>query len=718
MELSAGAGWRAAVADESLRREYPDTSFDDRDWEPVTVPGQWQSIPAFADEDGPLLYRSSFEFTAPDDASARHWLTFDGVFYTSDVWLDGAYVGDTEGYFVPHTFEVTDKMRARSEHALGVEVSCTPPGDRTAKRNITGVFQHWDCLDPDDNPGGIWRPVHVETTGPVRIATFRALCPQATPERAVVAMTASLDAAAACSVKLRTQIGGVDHELDHQLAAGANILTWSVSVDDPALWWPHALGDANLTNVTVAVHIDGDADSAPSDHRSVLTGLRQIAARDFIWTVNGERLFLKGVNHGPTTPRLADASAEQVRSDIERARAANLDLVRVHAHIARPELYDAADELGVLLWQDFPLQWGYARGLRKQAARQARAAVDLLGHHPSIAVWCGHNEPLAIDTGVGGPADRGKAVRQFIVGQQLPTWNKTILDASVKRAFEKADNSRPVIAHSGVLPSAASGGTDAHLYFGWYHGNERDLPGALAKLPRLARFVSEFGAQAIPEAADFCEPDQWPNLDWDRLALRHALQPEAFERYVPPSDYKTFDDWRDATQAYQAIVLKHHIETLRRLKYRPAGGFAAFLWADAHPAVTWSVLGHDRQPKAGYDALVAACAPVIVVADRPADAYAPGGAIDLDIHVVSDLRHDLDDVVVDAVVVWPDGHEHRQTWRGACAADSCVKVGNLVVEVPRSSGQASLLLELRGANLDVDNLYRFQVLTDEDGARG
>ena len=61
--------------------------------------------------------------------------------------------------------------------------------------------------------------------------------------------------------------------------------------------------------------------------------------------------------------------------------------------------------------------------------------------------------------------------------------------------------------------------------------------------------------------------------------------------------------------------MQHHIETLRRLKYRPTGGFAQFA-ADAHPAVTWSVLDHDRQPKRATHALVEACRPVIVVADR------------------------------------------------------------------------------------------------------
>ena len=35
-----------------------------------------------------------------------------------------------------------------------------------------------------------------------------------------------------------------------------------------------------------------------------------------------------------------------------------------------------ADELGILLLQDFPLQWGYARSVRGQAIAQAEAAVD------------------------------------------------------------------------------------------------------------------------------------------------------------------------------------------------------------------------------------------------------------------------------------------------------------------------------------------------------
>ena len=145
-----------------------------------------------------------------------------------------------------------------------------------------------------------------------------------------------------------------------------------------------------------------------------------------------------------------------------------------------------------------------------------------------------------------------------------------MLDRSIKRAIEKADGSRPVIAHSGVLPHPPTlDGTDSHLYFGWYHGDERDLPDLARRLPRLVRWVGEFGAQAVPETADFLEPERWPDLDWERLGRTHALQKRRFDEHVPPAEHATFRSWQAATQAYQATLIKHHVETLRRLKYRP-----------------------------------------------------------------------------------------------------------------------------------------------------
>jgi beta-mannosidase len=686
--------WRAQAADEGLRRAFPGDELDDSAWTQLDVPGHWRSTPAFARHDGPLLYRRQFEAESPE-GHRRAWLTLEGLFYLGDVWLDGSYVGATEGYFFPHTFEVTEALRDRREHLLAIEVTCSRPTDRTAKRNITGVFQHSDYLDPEWNPGGIWRPVRIDDTGPVRIVRLRTLCREATDVRAVVNFRAELDAADAATVMLRTTIGMTDHEIEQPLAAGINQVEWTVTVERPDLWWPHALGAQLMCDVAVDI-VDEAGES--SDRRAFRTGLRQVQMKRWVLSVNGERMFIKGSNLGPTRIAIAEASASEIAADVALAKETGLDLLRIHGHVTRPELYDAADDAGLLLWQDMPLQWAYARGIRKQAARQAREAVDLLGHHPSIAIWCGHNEPLAIDRGRGVNAGR------FVASMELPTWNKTVLDHSVSRALEHSDATRPVITHSGMWPSLGSGGTDAHLYFGWYHGDERDLPRFLGAWPRFARFVSEFGAQAVPASDAFMASERWPALNWDRLRDRHSLQKEIFDRVVPPADFATFDEWRAATQRYQATVIKHQVETLRRLKYRPAGGFCQFCFADGHPAVTWSVLDHERVPKAGHLALKEACAPVIVVAERPAAAYAPGDAIALDVHVVSDLRHALDAVRVDATLHWSGGR-HAWSWEGEVPADSCVRVGTMQAVAPDAPGPLVLDLELEHAQVKTSNRY-------------
>ncbi len=705
--LDLSGSWRAALADDELRRAWQDDAFDAGSWEALDVPGHWRSSAAFADADGPLLYRRSFDTDGPAEGR-RAWLTFDGLFYQGDVWLDGAYLGDTEGYFVPHTFEVTDALRRRTEHHLAAEVTCSRPTDLTAKRNLTGVFQHWDCLDPDWNPGGIWRPVRITETGPVRLADLRVLCREATTERAVVVLRATLDSAGARVATLRTTLGGLEHELVQSLADGANEVEWTVTVERPALWWPRALGDPTLHDLTVEVRLPADEGGAPSDERRLRTGLRQVRLRSWITSVNGERLFLKGSNQGPTRMALAEATPAELAGDVALALDAGLDLLRVHAHVTRPELYDAADDQGLLLWQDLPLQWGYARGVRAQAVRQAAAAVGLLGHHPSIALWCGHNEPMAIENDPGMWGDpkalRRMGVRAF-AAQELPTWNKTVLDRSVKRALEKADGTRPVIPNSGVLPHPPQlDGTDSHLYFGWYHGHERDLPGFLRRVPRMARFVSELGAQAVPTDAAFCQPERWPDLDWERLERTHALQKAIFDRHVPPADHPTFESWADATQAYQAMVVRRQIEALRRIKYVPTGGFAQFCFADGHPAVTWSVLGHDRAPKLGFDALRAACRPVIVVADRLPEVVRPGEELALDVHVVSDLRRRLSDAEVEARLAWPGG-ERSWRWGGDIPADACVRVGRVVARAPEGPGPLTLELSCRYGDEAADNRY-------------
>lgn len=279
--------WQALVADDDLRRTWLDDDGDDSAWEAIEVPGHWRSTPAFADTDGPLLHRTRFAHDRPAPGD-RHWLVLDGCFYQGDVWLDGAYVGDTEGYFFPHAYEVTELLADRTEHLLGVELACSRPGDRSAKRTLTGAFQDGAGLARGLNPGGIWRPVRIERSGPVRIRHLRVLCREAGEEQAVVSVRAVLDAAEGGPVSVRTTVAGAELVEEHTLAAGENQLTWSVTVAEPELWWPHALGAQPLHDVAVTVSVpdseEDDADLVDSDARTRRVGFRQVALRG--WTAS------------------------------------------------------------------------------------------------------------------------------------------------------------------------------------------------------------------------------------------------------------------------------------------------------------------------------------------------------------------------------------------------------------------------------------------------
>ena len=234
-----------------------------------------------------------------------------------------------------------------------------------------------------------------------------------------------------------------------------------------------------------------------------------------------------GANHGPTRD---GARRGHARRSWPRRRArgklANLDLLRIHAHVTRPEFYDAADAAGLLLWQDFPLQWGYSRGARKQAARQAREMVDLLGHHPSIGIWCAHNEPLAVDFQPGERDPPARDVREWARAMFLPSWNKDVLDRSVEpRDPQGRPDPRGRRRTRAILPGIGSGGHRHALLLRlvprprWTASRRR-----CRRFPRLARFVSEFGAQAVPDSAEFMQPERWPDLDWDDLFEHHACQ--------------------------------------------------------------------------------------------------------------------------------------------------------------------------------------------------
>ena len=393
--------WRAHATDDELRRSFIEHDFDDTAWLDINVPGHWAEQPKLASRRS-VLYRTTFSL--PSDSGAidsRHWLVFEGIWQSADVWLDGAYLGPTDGWFTPDQFDITDQIQANSsgEHVLAVEVMSQRPNVDEPTRNLNGIFDDPDIVG-HQNRGGIWQPVRVVSTGPVRMMKNRVVCQEASATAATIHLRSHLVSNEPRSVTITTTLrppGGAPplvSSRDHDLASGATVLEWDLSIADPALWWPWQLGGQPLYRVTVSVEIAGSISGIWE--RTV--GLREVRMKNYVLSINGERLFAKGADLWPTTALPAVASAEQIAGDVARAKDLGLNLLRVESHVARPELYEAADRAGMLLWQDLPMRGEVKRSIQSNAVNAAHRLVDKLGAHPSIVVWCAHYDPTGTST--------------------------------------------------------------------------------------------------------------------------------------------------------------------------------------------------------------------------------------------------------------------------------------------------------------------------------
>ena len=150
-DVDLSGQWRANVADDERRRSAVGLDYFDDDWPEVEVPGHWRNSPTFADNDEPLIYRQRFDLE-PAPAGRRHFVTLDGVFYQADVWLDGAYLGDPEGYFFPHTFDITSLSRlgerARAGRRGGLPAAAQPQVEAQHHRRVPELGRDGPDVEP------------------------------------------------------------------------------------------------------------------------------------------------------------------------------------------------------------------------------------------------------------------------------------------------------------------------------------------------------------------------------------------------------------------------------------------------------------------------------------------------------------------------------------------------------------------------------------------
>lgn len=667
----------------------------------MQLPMNWQKR-GLDNFDGRVRFLRTF--AAPTlSADERAFLVFRGVDYFADVTLNGRRLGRHAGYFQPFEFEITDILRS-GENELQVDVDCPleEPGAvwPDHKWVIKGILNHWDARpgswDPTtgqaQNSGGIWGDVYVDVRPIAFVINVRAAATLTPKEASDSFFNATDEHASGLQAIVRvefdvdsTQNG--DYPLcvaldDHAVATtlpvtrGRSHHVVVLHVADPQLWWPWDIGTPYLYTLTVEL---GAA------RWETAFGIRQIDLDPHTghWTVNGRRFFLRGTNVIPTL-WLGEYNAAMIDHDIELLKAAHINGVRVCVHINRDEFYTACDRAGIVVWQDFALQWAYTTDPRftQEAVRQVQEMVNHLYNHACIALWCTQNESSF--------------------------HNKVILNPVLAQAAAQCDSSRYVRATSEFTE---------HAYPGWYFGHVRDyltLPGA--------PILTEFGAQALPspdEVRQMRGGNQWPP-DWKGLAY-HDFQYDQTFHVAGVAPGESLEEFVANSQRYQAELLKFAIEHYRRHKYTKIGGLFQFMFMDCWPSITWSVLSYARVPKQGYHTLQQVYQPVLPIAEISRDKVLLGrdpGSHDRPFQVACWLVNDRHTVLegcrlavqlrrndIAAVTVTRD--------LPAIAADSVATLGVVTLELPVDLPPGACTLELavhQQGKMITHNTYALEIV--------
>ncbi|MEO8744581.1 MAG: hypothetical protein ABI334_03355 [Candidatus Dormiibacterota bacterium] len=581
-------------------------------WKPIEVPRQL----AASEGRQAVWYRT--EFPRPDH-SGRVVLRIGGAFLATNVWLNGKLLGSHYGYFAPFGFDLTPYLK--SENLLVICCESPVETEPDKKRHIMGLFNDGDLKPypasaysslPEryrmEVPLGLWRPVELEYVGPIAIDWMR-LKPHfegADGRLEVEARLRNLDGRQMeGEVELVVPATGRDPlrlKRDLRLAGGAEeTLTMRLAFAGARRWEPWRWGEQPTYRAELITRTSSGAESARVEDSFAFRDLTwDIGPRRWTLSVNGRPMFLRGACYAPSH-RLDELTAERFDADLAVAREANLDALRVLANVLPDDFYRRADAAGMLLLQDLPLTRTYAyhargddvRFFETAAREQQREMVEMLHNRPSVAVWIAHDNPPWIATN----ADLGEvhAVRQ----------NHSI-DQDLKASFDRLDPGRPSLA--------ASGEVDLHLMLGWSTGPWQDF----AQVEPLV--VSAFGAQSLP-AADSPVWDQietrWPVAD-DDPSWRHAgFQPDNWaERGAGlPSAHKSLEAYIEASQAYQADVVRFAAEHMRTRKFEPCWGAFAFHLVDPFAGIGFGLLDASRRPKRALEALARAFKPTRVIVE-------------------------------------------------------------------------------------------------------
>lgn len=559
------------------------------------------------------LYRARL----PDawaDKAAQFRLECAGLDYAGWVYLNGHEAGTFKGTHRPHVFDLTPHMQA-SGNVLEIIFDLPPRwlgqiGQTSQMTEWKTRFNYtWDWV-PRLVQTGIWDTISlVAVVG----SEFRGLrcATDADPGRRLGKLELSGDIAAGDGQRVVVSLEKDGTRLragEFTVAEFAKGVAWNdLAVE---LWWPNLQGQQPLYTVTCVLV---DAQGAELDRVVRRVGFKHAewvpcegapaAADPWLCVVNGRPVFLQGVNFAPLCANFADLTRADYEKRLRQYQALGLNLFRINAcqFLERAWFYELCDELGLMVWQEFPLtssgleNWPPEDEASIAAMSEIAASfIERRRHHVSLLLWCGSNEQMGDlegrKTGTGKPCDLSHPMLRRLgeVVQQLDPGRRYIATSPCgPRAYGD-----PALFGKG-LHWAVHGGAalsplaEAEKY--WENDDALFRPEVYCPGASSAALIEKYagGFATFPATADnpyWARVTVWW-LDWHRLVAQRGRDPVDLAEYVA---------W---SQANQALMMSREMRACKD-RFPRCGGVLMWSGHDTFPlTINTSLIDFDGTPK-------------------------------------------------------------------------------------------------------------------------
>ncbi|KAL5351027.1 hypothetical protein ACLOAV_004601 [Pseudogymnoascus australis] len=575
-------------------------------------------------------------------------LAFDGLDTFANVRLNGQTILESDNMFLPCRADITNMVTSGGEYDLEVkfdpallraeEIKKQHPQHKwldfdgeTSRPAARKAQYHWGWdWGPVLMCAGIWKPVRLEIYS-ARISDIRTDIDIAADYKyAMVHVVVECESTVKDELyaEISITLGGKNISNATSRVTSGGLISADLNISRPLLWMPSGYGTQTLYHVEVKLFSNGK--EMDSDARRI--GIRKVElvqelgpcgpGKSFYFRINDIDVFCGGSNWIPGDAILTNISPERYRAWIKLMVSANQIMTRVwgggiYEHDA---FYDACDELGVLVWQDFMFacaNYPTYPSILASITAEAQANVRRLRHHPSIIIFAGNNEDYQVR--------ESKSLTYDYADKNEENWLKS--DFPARYIYESLlpkimSAEAPTIPYHPGSPWGDGKETtdptvgDKHAWNVWHSPQEKyqvfDLLGG--------RFNSEFGMQAFPHLATIKKfglesQDMFPQsqlLDFRNKNDSHERRIATYlaENVRVATDLKSHIH---LTQLIQSETMTFAYRGWRKQwGNRHCGGALVWQLNDCWPVISWSICDYYLLPKPSYYAIKRALAPVAV----------------------------------------------------------------------------------------------------------